>query len=131
MTGALKTPHTPAQMEGPSTRLLLQPSMSYYLSDMAKPESSSKPEDRVRVADRLLFILDNSLRTLMRRRVELNLYLLEALDSAGFQKVPLVDIHREIKAPELNLSMPIEPHKKIRVAAEKRDASLNIMAKSA
>ena len=97
----------------------------------AKPESSTKPEDRVRLAYRLLFTLDNALRTLMKRRGELSMYVLEALDSADFQKMPLVDINLEIKAPEVNMFMPTELYQKIRAAAEKRDVSLNLIVNSA
>jgi hypothetical protein len=97
----------------------------------AKPESSTKPEDRVRLAYRLLFTLDDALRTLMKRRGELSMYVLEALDSADFQKIPLVDINLEIKAPEVNMFMPTELYQKIRAAAEKRDVSLNVIVNSA
>ena len=97
----------------------------------AKPESSTKPEDRVRLAYRLLFTLDDALRTLMKRRGELSMYVLEALDSADFQKMPLVDINLEIKAPEVNMFMPTELYQKIRSAAEKRDVSLNVIVNSA
>lgn len=97
----------------------------------AKPESSTKPKDRVRLAYRLLFTLDDALRTLMRRRGELSMYVLEALDSADFQKMPLVDIKLEIKAPEVNMFMPAELYAKIRAAAEKRDVSLNVIVNSA
>jgi hypothetical protein len=97
----------------------------------AKPESSTKPEDRVRLAYRLLFTLDDALRTLMKRRGELSMYVLEALDSADFQKMPLVDINLEIKAPEVNMFVPTELYQKIRAAAEKRDVSLNVIVNSA
>lgn len=97
----------------------------------AKPESSTKPEDRVRLAYRLLFTLDDALRTLMKRRGELSMYVLEALDSADFQKMPLVDINLEIKAPEVNMFMPTELYQNIRAAAEKRDVSLNVIVNSA
>ena len=97
----------------------------------AKPESSTKPEDRVRLAYRILFTLDDALRTLMKRRGELSMYVLEALDSADFQKMPLVDINLEIKAPEVNMFMPTELYQKIRAAAEKRDVSLNVIVNSA
>ncbi len=97
----------------------------------AKPESSTKPEDRARLAYRLLFTLDDALRTLMKRRGELSMYVLEALDSADFQKMPLVDINLEIKAPEVNMFMPTELYQKIRSAAEKRDVSLNVIVNSA
>lgn len=56
------------------------------------------------------------------------MYVLEALDSADFRKMPLVDINLEIKAPEVNMFMPTELYQKIRAAAEKRrDASLNLI----
>ncbi len=97
----------------------------------AKPESSTKPGDRVRLAYRLLFTLDDALRTLMKRRGELSMYVLGALDSADFQKMPLVDINLEIKAPEVNMFMPTELYQKIRSAAEKRDVSLNVIVNSA
>lgn len=97
----------------------------------AKPESGTKPEDRVRLAYRLLFTLDDALRTLMKRRGELSMYVLEALDSADFQTMPLVDINLEIKAPEVNMFMPTELYQKIRTAAEKRDVSLNVIVNSA
>jgi hypothetical protein len=97
----------------------------------AKPESGTKPEDRVRRAYRLLFTLDDALRTLMKRRGELSMYVLEALDSADFQKMPLVDINLEINAPEVNMFMPTELHQKIRSAAEKRDVSLYVIVNSA
>ncbi len=97
----------------------------------AKPEPDTKPEDRVRLAYRLLFTLDDALRTLMKRRGELSMYVLEALDSADFQKMPLVDINLEIKAPEVNMFMPTELYQKIRAAAEKRDVSLNVIVNSA
>jgi hypothetical protein len=97
----------------------------------AKPEPGTKPEDRVRLAYRLLFTLDDALRTLMKRRGELSMYVLEALDSADFQKMPLVDINLEIKAPEVNMFMPTELYQKIRAAAEKRDVSLNVIVNSA
>lgn len=67
----------------------------------------------------------------MKRRGELSMYVLEALDSADFQKMPLVDINLEIKAPEVNMFMPTELYQKIRAAAEKRDVSLNVIVNSA
>ena len=79
----------------------------------------------------MLFTLDDALRTLMKRRGELSMYVLEALDSADFQKIPLVDINLEIKAPEVNMFMPTELYQKIRAAAEKRDVSLNVIVNSA
>ena len=96
-----------------------------------KPEASAEPEDRVRLAYRLLFTLDDALRTLMKRRGELSHYVLEALDVADFQKRPLVDINLEIKAPEVNMFMPTTLYKKIRAGAEKRDVSLNVIVNSA
>lgn len=60
------------------------------------------------------------------------MYVLEALDSADFRKMPLVDINLEIKAPEVNMFMPTELYQKIRAAAEKRrDVSLNLIVNSA
>ena len=97
----------------------------------AKPETGTKPEDRVRLAYRLLFTLDDALRTLMKRRGELSLYVLDALDAADFQKMPLVDINLEIKAPEVNMFMPTELYQKIRAAGKKRDVSLNVIVNSA
>lgn len=98
----------------------------------AKPESSTKPEDRIRLAYRLLFILDDALRTLMKRRGELSRYVLEALESAAFEKMPLVGINLEIKAPEVNIFMPTSLYqKKTRAAAEKRDVSLHVIVNSA
>ena len=44
----------------------------------------------------------------MKRRGELSMCVLEALDSADFQKMPLVDINLEIKAPEVNLFIPTD-----------------------
>lgn len=45
----------------------------------ATPESSTKLDDRVRLAYRLLFTLDDALRTLMKRRGELSMYVLEVI----------------------------------------------------
>ena len=97
----------------------------------AKPETGTKSEVRVRLAYRLLFTLDDALRTLMKRRGELSMYVLEALESADFQKMRLVDINLEIKAPEVNMFMPTELYQKIRAAAETRDVSLNVIVNSA
>ena len=97
----------------------------------AKPDVNTKAEDRVRLAYRLLFTLDDALRTLMKRRGELSMYVLEAMDVADFQKMPLVNINLEIKAPEVNMFMPARLDKKIRTAAEKRGVSLNVIVNSA
>jgi hypothetical protein len=97
-----------------------------------KPESSTKPEDRIRLPYRLLFTLDDALRTLMKRRGELSRYVLEALESAAFEIMPLVGINLEIKAPKVNIFMPTRLYeKKIRAAAEKRDVSLHVIVNSA
>lgn len=88
-------------------------------------------ENRVRLAYRLLNTLDDALRTLMKRRGELSAYMIEALESADFTKMALVDINIEAKAPEVNMFMPDELYKKIRTAAEKRDVSLNVIVNSA
>jgi len=97
----------------------------------AKPGNSTDPEDRVRLAYRMLFTLDDALRTLMKRRGELSMYVLEALDAADFLKMPLVDISLEKKAPEVNMFMPTAVYQKIRAVAEKRDVSLNVIVNSA
>lgn len=88
-------------------------------------------ENRIRLAYRLLNTLDDALRTMMKRRGELSQYMIEALDSADFNKMPLVDITMEAKAPEVNMFMPDELYKKIRASAEKRDVSLNVIVNSA
>jgi predicted DNA-binding protein (UPF0278 family) len=82
----------------------------------------------VRLAYRTLFTLDDAL---MKRRGELSMYVLEALDSADFLKMPLVDIILEKKAPEVNMFIPTAVYQKIRTAAEKRDVSLNVIVNSA
>jgi hypothetical protein len=92
---------------------------------------ASDTESRVRLAYRLLNTLDDALRTLMKRRGELSLYMIEALEVADFSKMALVDINLEPKAPEVNMFMPDEIYKKIRAAAEKRDVSLNVIVNSA
>jgi hypothetical protein len=79
----------------------------------------------------MLFTLDDALRTLMKRRGELSMYVLEALDAADFLKMPLVDITLERKAPEVNMFMPTATYQRIRTAAEKRDVSLNVIVNSA
>lgn len=88
-------------------------------------------ENRIRLAYRLLNTLDDALRTLMKRRGELSAYMIDALESADFLKMPLVDITMEAKAPEVNMFMSDELYKKIRAAAEKRDVSLNVIVNSA
>lgn len=88
-------------------------------------------EDRVRLAYRLLNTLDDALRTLMKRRGELSAYMIEALDTGDFGKMPLVDITMEAKAPEVNMFLPGALYKKIRAAGEKRDVSLNVIVNSA
>ena len=88
-------------------------------------------ENRVRLAYRLLNTLDDALRTLMKRRGELSAYMIEALETADFPKMALVDINLEPKAPEVNMFMPDELYKKIRTTAEKRDVSLNVVVNSA
>ena len=88
-------------------------------------------ENRVRLAYRLLNTLDDALRTLMKRRGELSAYMIEALESADFAKMALVDINMEPKAPEVNMFMPDALYKKIRATAEKRDVSLNVVVNSA
>ena len=125
--------------------------MSYHLGGMAKNSKErfvavvpagqkvvvkqktggSAVENRVRLAYRLLNTLDDALRTLMKRRGELSAYMIEALESADFTKMALVDINIEAKAPEVNMFMPDELYKKIRTAAEKRDVSLNVIVNSA
>ncbi|MBY0503057.1 MAG: hypothetical protein K2X03_04055 [Bryobacteraceae bacterium] len=97
----------------------------------ARPGSSTDPADRVRLAYRMLFTLDDALRTLMKRRGELSMYVFEALDAADFLKMPLVDITLEKKAPEVNMFMPTAVYQKIRTAAGKRDVSLNVIVNSA
>jgi hypothetical protein len=97
----------------------------------ARPKPSVDPEDRVRLAYRLLFTLDDALRTLMKRRGELSMYMLEALDAADFLKMPLVDITLEKKAPEVNMFMPTAVYQKICAGAAKRHVSLNVMVNSA
>jgi hypothetical protein len=92
---------------------------------------ASDTENRVRLAYRLLNTLDDALRTLMKRRGELSLYMIEALEVADFSKMALVDINLEPKAPEVNMFMPDELYRKIRAAAEKRDVSLNVIVNSA
>ncbi|MBM3815125.1 MAG: hypothetical protein FJW20_26195 [Acidimicrobiia bacterium] len=94
-----------------------------------KPDTAET--DRVRLAYRLLNTLDDALRTLMKRRGELSAYMIEALESADFAKMPLVDINLEAKAPEVNMFMPTALYKKIRTGAEKRDVSLNVIVNSA
>ncbi len=89
------------------------------------------PENRIRLAYRLLTTLDDALRTLMRRRGELTTFMIEALETADFLKMPLVDINMETKAPEVNMFMPDALYKKIRAAAEKRSVSLNVIVNSA
>ena len=91
----------------------------------------SAVENRVRLAYRLLNTLDDALRTLMKRRGELSAYMIEALETADFAKMALVDINLEPKAPEVNIFMPDELYKKIRTTAEKRDVSLNVVVNSA
>ena len=125
--------------------------MSYHLDGMAKNPKErfvavvpagqkmvvrQKPggadvENRIRLAYRLLNTLDDALRTLMKRRGELSAYMIDALESADFLKMPLVDITMEAKAPEVNMFMSDELYKKIRATAEKRDVSLNVIVNSA
>jgi hypothetical protein len=88
-------------------------------------------EDRVRLAYRLLATLDDALRTLMKRRGELSAYVLDALHSADFHQMPLVDIHLEPKAPEVNIFLPAALYQKIRDAAQQREVSLNVIVNSA
>jgi hypothetical protein len=99
---------------------------------VVKQRPDTAPSDsRVRLAYRLLNTLDDALRTLMKRRGELSTYMIEALESADFTKMPLVDINLEAKAPEVNMFMPTTLYKKIRAGAEKRDVSLNVIVNSA
>ena len=96
-----------------------------------KKTGANVAENRIRLAYRLLTTLDDALRTLMKRRGELTTFMIEALETADFLKMPLVDINMEIKAPEVNMFMPDELYKKIRAAAEKRGVSLNVIVNSA
>jgi len=96
-----------------------------------KKTGGSMPENRIRLAYRLLTTLDDALRTLMRRRGELTTFMIEALETADFLKMPLVDINMETKAPEVNMFMADALYKKIRAAAEKRSVSLNVIVNSA
>ena len=96
-----------------------------------KKTGGSMPENRIRLAYRLLTTLDDALRTLMRRRGELTTFMIEALETADFFKMPLVDINMETKAPEVNMFMPDELYKKIRSAAERHGVSPNVIVNSA
>lgn len=93
--------------------------------------ASADVENRTRLAYRLLHTLDDALRTLMKRRGELSMYMIEALQNADFGKMPLVDITMEAKAPEVNMFMPHELYEKICAGAEKRGVSLNVIVNSA
>ena len=153
--GTSQTAPSSALKDVHSCRSLLL-SMSYHLDGMSKqrsgkrdrpkyvavvpvgqcslrpnPKKGTKSEVRVRLAYRLLFTLDDALRTLMKRRGELSMYVLDALKCGDFQKMPLVDINMEIKAPEVNMFMPTELYQKIRAAADRRDVSLNVIVNSA
>jgi hypothetical protein len=96
-----------------------------------KKTGGSMPENRIRLAYRLLNTLDDALRTHMKRRGDLSTFMIEALETADFNKMPLVDINMEPKAPEVNMFMPDELYKKIRGGAEKRSVSLNVIVNSA
>ena len=48
-----------------------------------KKTGGSMPENRIRLAYRLLTTLDDALRTLMRRRGELTTFMIEALETAA------------------------------------------------
>lgn len=88
-------------------------------------------EDRVRLAYRLLFTLDDALRTLQKSHGELSICVLDALHSTDFHQMPLVDINLEPKAPEVNMFLPAALHQKTRDAAQRRQVSLNVIVNSA
>ena len=151
MTSYLRTRTGRTSVDQRNFSLSIVRLMSYHLGGMAKNSKErfvavvpagqkvvlkqktggSAVENRVRLAYRLLNTLDDALRTLMKRRGELSAYMIEALESADFTKMALVDINIEGKAPEVNMFMPDEVYKKIRTAAEKRDVSLNVIVNSA
>jgi predicted HicB family RNase H-like nuclease len=84
-----------------------------------------------RLAYRLLFSLDDALRTLMKRRGELSLYVTEALETADWASLPLLDIRAEKKAPEVNMRLPEELNRRVHEAKILRKTSLNVLVNSA
>lgn len=134
---AVRSPHAqtrPTSLDGmaknPKERFEAEVPAGQKMVVRQKPGGADL-ETRIRLAYRLLNTPDDTVHTLMKRRGDLSGYMIAALESADFLKMPLVDITMEAKASEVNMFMSDELYKKIRAAAEKRDVSLNVISSSA
>jgi hypothetical protein len=91
----------------------------------------SSANARPRLAYRLLNTLDDAVRTLMKRRGDLTAFMIEALETANLNEMPLVDIGMESKAAEVNMFIPVELYQRVHAAAETLSVSLNVIVNSA
>jgi hypothetical protein len=87
-------------------------------------------EKSIKLAIRLTEGINEALRALIRYRGDLSTMALEALDTVDLTRVALVSVEERM-VRDTTITMPRVLHKKLKMIADDRDSSMNILVNTA
>jgi hypothetical protein len=100
--------------------------------DDARPAIKKRQEPTARkLVIRLLPLIDEHLRSVMRYRGDLTTMIIEAINSVELQSVQLVELAGESPLRTTTIGLPQSLHKDLKAVAKVRNASMNIMVNTA
>ncbi len=96
--------------------------------DDGKPKTKARPKPTTRkLVIRLLPLIDEHLRSVMRYRGDLTTMIIDAVGSVDLKSVRLVELASEDPLRTTTIGLPLSLHKGLKAVAKDRRASMNIM----
>ncbi len=100
--------------------------------DDPKPAIKARPGPSARkLVVRLLPLIDEHLRSIMRYRGDLTAMIIEAVNSVDLKSVRLVELVGDAPLRTTTIGLPPSLHKDLKAVAKIRSASMNIMVNTA
>ncbi len=97
----------------------------------SRPARTHQPSLVRKLVIRLLPVIDEHLRSIMRYRGDLSAMIIEAINTVDLKSVRLVELAAESRLRSTTVALPLEVHDHLKAVAKARSASMNIMVNTA
>jgi hypothetical protein len=97
----------------------------------SRPAKVRKPSPVHKLVIRLLPLIDEHLRSVMRYRGDLSAMIIEAIGAVDLKSVRLVELAAESRLRSTTIALPPDIHDQLKALAKSRSASMNIMVNTA
>ena len=97
----------------------------------SRPAKVRQPSPVRKLVIRLLPLIDEHLRSVMRYRGDLSAMIIEAINAVDLKSVRLVELAAESRLRSTTIALPPDIHDRLKSLAKARSASMNIMVNTA